>query len=65
MEPPDPQTAIERADAIYSLLMKLHAGKSAEESAMLNTKLVLALTSHIGGAETLAKIVAEVLEEDS
>jgi hypothetical protein len=65
MGTPDSQSSADQADAIYSLLMNLHANKSAEESAMLNTKLVLALASHIGDVKTLARIIAPLMEKES
>ncbi len=44
------------ADAIYELLTSLHARRSPEESAMLNSKLVLILASYVGDVERLRNL---------
>lgn len=48
----------EDADAIYEMLVSLHARKSLEESAMLNSKLVLVLSSYINDVERLNQLFA-------
>jgi 5-carboxymethyl-2-hydroxymuconate isomerase len=40
-------------DAFYARLLELHAGKSEEESAALNTRLILLLANHIGDDRVL------------
>ncbi len=42
-------------DDFYAALLELHQGKSAAESAGINTRLVLLLANHIGDIETLAE----------
>jgi len=53
----------EDADAIYEMLVNLHARKSPEESASLNSKLVLVLSSYINDVETLNQLFAQVSTE--
>ena len=45
-------------DRAYRLLIDAHRGLSDEESAALNTRLVLILASHIGDEEVLAAAIA-------
>jgi hypothetical protein len=40
-------------DGFYARLLELHAGKSGEESAALNTRLILLLANHIGDHSVL------------
>jgi hypothetical protein len=42
-------------DAAYRALIEAHRGLSDEESAALNTRLVLLLANHIGDPEVLAQ----------
>ena len=60
---PEFSLKIEDADAIYEMLANLHARKSQEESAMLNSKLVLVLSSYINDVERLKKLFALVSAE--
>lgn len=48
---PDPDTA-------YRLIVEAHRGLSDEQSALLNTALVLILANHIGDAEILRDAVS-------
>lgn len=45
-------------DRAYRLLIDAHRGLSDEESASLNTRLVLILANHIGDEEVLAEAIA-------
>lgn len=42
------ETAFERPDDFYELLIEAHRGLSDEQSAMVNAKLILLLANHIG-----------------
>jgi Protein of unknown function (DUF2783) len=48
----------QHGDDIYDLLMAAHVGLSPEESAKLNTRLVLLLINAVGNADTLRAIIA-------
>jgi hypothetical protein len=45
-------------DSAYRLLVEAHRGLSEEESAMLDTALVLILANHIGDADVLREALA-------
>ena len=45
-------------DLAYRALIEAHRGLSDEDSAALNTRLVLILANHMGSAETLAEAIA-------
>lgn len=45
-------------DAAYRALIEAHRGLSGEESAALNTALVLLLANHIGSPEVLEEAIA-------
>jgi hypothetical protein len=45
-------------DAVYRALIEAHRGLSDEDSAALNTRLVLILANHIGDSEVLAEAIA-------
>jgi hypothetical protein len=45
-------------DAAYRALIEAHRGLSDEDSAALNTRLVLILANHIGHPEVLAEAIA-------
>ena len=45
-------------DAAYRALIEAHRGLSDEDSAALNTRLVLILANHIGEAEVLQEAIA-------
>jgi len=47
-------------DAAYRSLIEAHRGLSDEDSAALNTRLVLILANHIGDAQVLAAAIALV-----
>jgi hypothetical protein len=49
-------------DDFYALLLEAHAGKSAEESNVINTKLVLLLANHIGDLSILKEAVQHALK---
>lgn len=44
-------------DRAYRMLIEAHRGLSEEDSAALNTRLVLILANHVGSAEVLAEAV--------
>ena len=46
-------------DAFYEALVGAHAGLSAEESALLNAKLILLLANQIGDLATLLAAIAK------
>lgn len=46
---------IKDADDFYADLLALHDGHSKEESDLINARLILLLTNHIGDREVLAK----------
>ena len=52
------------ADAIYELLTGLHARRSPEESAMLNSELVLILASYVGDVERLRSLFSLALPSE-
>lgn len=45
-------------DAAYRLMVEAHRGLSDEDSASLDTALVLILANHIGDAEVLREAIA-------
>lgn len=45
-------------DTAYRLLVEAHRGLSDEDSASLDTALVLILANHIGDAEVLSEAIA-------
>ena len=45
-------------DQAYRMLIEAHRGLSDEESAELNTRLVLILANHIGDPQALAEAIA-------
>jgi Protein of unknown function (DUF2783) len=49
---------IDGADDFYAELIALHAGKSDEESAAINARLILLLCNHIGDRQTLREAFA-------
>ena len=46
------------SDGFYAKLLALHQDKSVNESAMLNTKLILLLANHIGDGDVLEEALA-------
>jgi hypothetical protein len=45
-------------DAVFAALVAAHAGLSAEESRLLDAKLVLLLANHVGDVEVLREAIA-------
>ena len=41
------------ADAVYADILAAHEGRSLEESAALNARLILILANHIGEADVI------------
>ena len=54
----DTESRLPDPDLAYRALIEAHRGLSDEESAALNTRLVLILANHIGDAEVLAQAIA-------
>ena len=52
------ETRLPDPDAAYRSLIEAHRGLSDEDSAALNTRLVLLLANHIGDADVLAAAIA-------
>jgi len=52
-------------DSAYRALIDAHRGLSEEESAVLNTKLVLILANHIGDMQVLKEAIALATEARS
>ena len=52
------QPHIEQPDDFYETLINLHRGLSAEQSQLVNAKLILLLANHIGDAEVLNEAMA-------
>ena len=50
---------LERPDDFYEALIDAHRGLSAEQSAMLNAKLILLLANEIGDLATLRAAMAK------
>ena len=51
---------LERPDEFYTALAHLHQDKSAEESLLINSKLILLLANHIGDHEILMEAIKRV-----
>ena len=49
-------------DAIYQLLVEAHRDLTAEQSRMVNSKLILLLANHIGDPTLIAAAVAAARE---
>ena len=45
------------ADSFYELLLDAHQGQSAEQSALLNARLILLLANQVGDAKVLKECV--------
>jgi hypothetical protein len=52
-------TAFENPDDFYELLIEAHRGLSDAQSAMLNAKLILLLSNHVGDLE----VIREALDQ--
>lgn len=44
-------------DDIYERLIELHSGKSDEESALINARLILLLINHIGERDVIMEAI--------
>ncbi|HKX80003.1 MAG TPA: DUF2783 domain-containing protein [Novosphingobium sp.] len=44
-------------DAVYERLIALHDGRSDEDSARVNARLILLLANHIGDKETIFEAI--------
>ena len=49
-------------DAVYQALIEAHRDLTAEQSAMVTTKLILLLANHIGDPAVIAEAVAAARE---
>ena len=58
MPPLATESRLPDPDQAYRMLIEAHRGLSDEESAALNTRLVLILANHIGSAQVLAEAIA-------
>ena len=47
------ETAFDKPDDFYELLIAAHRGLSDEQSAMVNAKLILLLANHIGDLDVI------------
>ena len=52
------QSRLPDPDQAYRMLIEAHRGLSDEESAALNSRLVLILANHLGDAQALAAAIA-------
>jgi len=48
---------IAEADGIYETLIALHAGRSEEDSMVVNARLILLLINHIGDVEAVEEAI--------
>ena len=53
------ETAFERPDDFYEMLIEAHRGLTDAQSAMLNAKLILLLSNHIGDLD----VIREALDQ--
>jgi Protein of unknown function (DUF2783) len=58
MPPLETESRLPDPDQAYRMLIEAHRGLCDEESAALNTRLVLILANHVGDAEVLAEAIA-------
>lgn len=49
---------VARPDDVYQQLIDLHAGRSDEESALVNARLIMLLINHVGDADVIAEAIA-------
>lgn len=49
------------ADGFYAELLELHEGRSADESAAINARLILLLANHIGDRDVLRSAMKAAL----
>jgi hypothetical protein len=52
-----------RADDVYAALTKAHRGLTAEEGALLNTKLVLLLANLVGDADAVIAAIERIAKQ--
>jgi hypothetical protein len=52
------QPNVAEPDDIYQRLIDLHAGRSDEESAVINARLILLLVNHIGDRDIILEAIA-------
>ena len=52
------ESAFERPDDFYDLLIATHRGLDDQQSAMVNAKLILLLTNHIGDLDVIGEALA-------
>ncbi len=52
------ESAFERPDDFYDLLLETHRGLDDEASAMVNAKLILLLSNHIGDLDVIREALA-------
>jgi hypothetical protein len=52
------ESAFEPADLLYDVLIQGHEGLSEEQSAIVNAKLILILSNHIGDLDVLREALA-------
>jgi hypothetical protein len=53
------ESAFDRPDDFYELLIEAHRGLSDEQSAMVNAKLILLLCNHVGDLD----VIREALDQ--
>jgi hypothetical protein len=51
------QANFQDADGFYELLINAHTGLSAEQSELLNNRLILILANHIGDSAVLRECI--------
>jgi hypothetical protein len=51
-------SAFEPADLLYDVLIQGHEGLTEEQSAIVNAKLILILSNHIGDLDVLREALA-------
>ena len=49
---------VSRPDDVYQQLIDLHAGRSDDDSARVNARLIMALINHIGDSEAITAAIA-------
>ena len=50
-------------DTFYKALADLHEGRTAEESLLINSKLILLLANHIGELDVLLEAIGVISEQ--
>jgi len=49
---------LDRADDVYNALIEMHEGLTAEQSQVVDAKLILLLVNHVGDFEVLREAIA-------